>query len=94
MHPTPAVGGAPRRAALEWLEEHEALERGWYAGPVGFVDAEGGGEFSVALRSALLRADTARLYAGAGIVSGSEPAAELRETQLKLRAMLGALVEL
>jgi isochorismate synthase len=94
MHPTPAVGGTPRRAALDWLEDHEGLERGWYAGPVGFVDAEGGGEFCVALRSALLHGEAAHLYAGAGIVAGSDPAAELRETQLKLRAMLGALVEL
>jgi isochorismate synthase len=94
IHPTPAVGGAPRRAALDWLAEHEDLERGWYAGPVGFVDAEGGGEFCVALRSALLHGEEAQLYAGAGIVAGSEPASELRETQLKLRAMLSALVEL
>ncbi len=94
LHPTPAVGGAPRTRALDWLEQHEALERGWYAGPVGFVDTEGGGEFCVALRCALLQGEMARLYAGAGIVAGSEPAAELRETQLKLRAMLGALVEL
>ena len=89
-----AVGGAPRRAALDWLAEHEELDRGWYAGPVGFVDAEGGGEFCVALRSALLHGEEARLYAGAGIVAGSGPADELRETQLKFRAVLGALVEL
>lgn len=94
LHPTPAVGGAPRDAALAWLAAHEPLERGWYAGPVGYVDAEGGGEFCVALRSALLRGTEARLFAGGGIVAGSQPAAELQETRLKLRAMLGALVEL
>jgi salicylate biosynthesis isochorismate synthase/menaquinone-specific isochorismate synthase len=94
LHPTPAVAGAPRAAALAWLATHEEVERGWYAGPVGTVHRDGGGEFCIALRSALLRGKTARLFAGAGIVDGSRPDAELRETQLKLRAMLGALVEL
>ena len=94
LHPTPAVGGAPRRSALAWLSRNEGLERGWYAGPIGFVDAAGGGELRVALRCALLREDTAHLFAGGGIVGGSEPQTELRETQLKLAAMLGSLVEL
>jgi isochorismate synthase len=94
LHPTPAVAGEPREAALAWLAAREALERGWYAGPVGIVRRDGGGEFWVALRSALLRGGRAQLFAGAGIVAGSRPAEELRETQLKLRAMLGALVEL
>jgi isochorismate synthase len=94
MHPTPAVGGAPREAALAWIARGEDLERGWYAGPVGFVDADGGGEFCVALRSALLRGDEARLFAGAGIVDGSRPEAELLETRLKLRAMLAPLLEI
>ena len=94
LHPTPAVGGAPREAALEWIARREDLERGWYAGPVGFVDADGGGDFCVALRSAVLRGDEARLFAGAGIVSGSIPDAELQETRLKLRAMLGPLLEI
>ncbi len=94
LHPTPAVGGAPGPAALEWISRHESLRRGWYAGPVGFLDDQGGGELRVALRSALLRGDTARLFAGAGIVAGSRPEAELRETGLKLAAMHGALVEL
>lgn len=94
LHPTPAVGGAPRGAALAWLAEREALERGWYAGPVGIVRREGGGELWVALRSALLRGEMARLFAGAGIVAGAVPDAELRETQLKLRTMLDALVDL
>jgi len=72
----------------------EDLERGWYAGPVGFVDADGGGEFCVALRSAVLRGDEARLFAGAGIVDGSIPDAELQETRLKLRALLAPLLEI
>ena len=94
MHPTPAVGGAPRAAALHWIEAHEGLDRGWYAGPVGFIDAEGGGEFCVALRSALTRGCEAQLFAGAGIVDGSRPEAELQETRLKLRAMLAPLQEI
>jgi len=94
MHPTPAVGGSPRRAALEWIERHEDLERGWYAGPVGYVNAEGGGEFCVALRSAVLRGCDAQLFAGAGIVDGSKPQAELRETRLKLRTLLAPLLEI
>jgi isochorismate synthase len=94
LHPTPAVAGAPQQAALAWLAQQEGLERGWYAGAIGVVNHDGGGEFSVALRSALLRGETAHCFAGAGIVAGSDPDAELRETRLKLRAMLGALVEL
>nr|MDJ0869801.1 chorismate-binding protein [Myxococcota bacterium] len=94
LHPTPAVGGAPRDAALGWIARAEDLDRGWYAGPVGFLDAEGGGELAVALRAALLRGETARLFAGAGIVEGSQPEAELRETRLKLGALLAPLLEL
>jgi isochorismate synthase len=94
LHPTPAVGGAPREAALAWLREHESLERGWYAGAVGYVDAAGGGDLAVALRSALLRGEEADLFAGAGIVAGSNPDAELAETRLKLRPLLTLLLEL
>ncbi|MCH7869011.1 MAG: isochorismate synthase [Myxococcales bacterium] len=94
LHPTPAVGGAPRATALDWLEHFEALDRGWYAGPVGYVDGRGDGEFRVALRSALLRGRSARLFAGAGIVAGSEPSHELAETRLKLRALLAPLTEI
>lgn len=94
LHPTPAVGGAPREASIAWLAENEDLDRGWYAGAVGFVDAESGGELAVALRSALLAGPEAYLYAGAGIVAGSEPEAELRETRLKLRALLAPLLEI
>ena len=67
------------------------MERGWYAGPVGWMDPAGDGEFCVALRSALLRDRTAHLYAGAGIVAGSDPAAELAETEIKLGALLPLL---
>jgi len=88
LHPTPAVGGEPRERALRAITELEGLDRGWYAGPVGWMDAAEDGEFCVALRSALLRDRTAHLYAGAGIVAASDPAAELAETEVKLGALL------
>jgi isochorismate synthase EntC len=91
LHPTPAVGGVPRTEALAWIAEHERRPRGWYAGPVGWFDAAGDGEFSVALRSGLLLGSTAHLYAGGGIVADSDAAGELAETQLKLAALLDAL---
>jgi isochorismate synthase len=93
LHPSPAVLGAPRAAAARWLSTHEALDRGWYAGGIGALDADGNGELFVALRCALIRGECARLFAGAGIVAGSHPSAESRETRLKLRALLGALRE-
>ena len=93
LHPSPAVAGAPRAASVRWLASHEALERGWYSGAIGWLDANGDGELFVALRCALLRGERARLYAGAGIVSGAQPAAEQRETRLKLRAVFHALRE-
>ncbi|MGH2985709.1 MAG: isochorismate synthase [Solirubrobacterales bacterium] len=88
LHPTPAVGGEPAAAALEAIGELEDIDRGWYAGPVGWMDAAEDGELCVALRSALLRDRTAHLFAGAGIVADSDPAAELAETELKLEALL------
>ena len=91
LHPTPAVGGLPRAAALDYLRRHEPLDRGWYAGPVGWVDARGDGEFAVALRCALVSGNEASLFAGCGIVGESDPERELQETRLKLRAMLDAL---
>jgi len=94
IHPTPAIAGAPREAALEWLRANENLDRGWYSGPIGFADPDGGGEFFAALRSAVLRGNEAQLFAGAGVVSGSDPESELRETRLKLRAMLAPLLEI
>ena len=91
LHPTPAVGGEPRDVALRAIAELELMDRGWYAGPVGWMDAAEDGEFCVALRSALLRDRIAHLYAGAGIVGDSDPEAELAETELKLEAMLPLL---
>ncbi len=91
MHPTPAVGGEPSQDALDLIPALEGLDRGWYTGPVGWADAAGDGEFCVALRCALLRGNVARCYAGNGIVRGSDPAAELAETEVKLQALLPLL---
>lgn len=91
LHPTPAVAGAPRGAALAWLRRHEPLSRGWYAGAVGWLDAQGGGALAVAIRSALLQGDRAFTFAGAGVVAGSDPAAEWDETALKLETLGRAL---
>jgi salicylate biosynthesis isochorismate synthase/menaquinone-specific isochorismate synthase len=91
LHPTPAVGGEPREGALAAIAELEGMDRGWYAGPIGWMDALEDGEFCVGLRSALLRDRTAHAYAGGGIVAGSDPAAELAETEVKLGAMLPLL---
>ncbi len=91
LHPTPAVGGLPRAAALRYLRDHEQLDRGWYAAPVGWLDAHGAGEFVVALRSGVIDGAQATLFAGCGIVAGSDPVAEYEETRLKLRPMLEAL---
>jgi len=91
LHPTAAVGGTPRAEALELIRVHEGLDRGRYAGPVGWCDATGDGEWAIALRCAEIEGDRARLFAGAGIVEGSVPVEELRETWLKLSAMSGAL---
>jgi salicylate biosynthesis isochorismate synthase/menaquinone-specific isochorismate synthase len=91
MHPMPAVGGEPREAATGAIAELEDIDRGWYAGPVGWMDAAEDGEFCVGLRSALLRDREARLYAGVGVVAGSDPADELEETEIKLQALLPLL---
>lgn len=88
LHPTPAVGGTPSTFAQQWIAEHEGLDRGWYAGPVGWIDHRGCGSFYVALRSALVAPDRLRLIAGAGIVAGSDPERELVETDIKLAAVL------
>ena len=92
LHPTPAVGGWPREAAEALIDELEAMERGWYAGAVGWIDSRGDGEFAVALRCGLLWEDGARLYAGVGVMPDSDPARELEETELKFKALLTALV--
>lgn len=92
LHPTPAVAGTPTAAALDAIRRLERFDRGRYAGPCGWVDARGDGEFVVALRSGELDGSAARCFAGAGIVAGSEPGAEWAETQAKLDPMLRALV--
>ncbi len=91
LHPTPAVGGAPREAALARLRELEGFPRGLYAGALGWLNARGGGEFFVGIRSALVDGRRARVFAGAGIVAGSNPQKEFAETELKFKAMLDAL---
>jgi isochorismate synthase len=91
LHPTPAVGGTPRAAALAFLREFEGFDRGPYAGPVGWLADDGRGCFAVGIRSAELAGETARLFAGAGIVAASDAAAEWRETALKLRTAAEAL---
>jgi menaquinone-specific isochorismate synthase len=91
LHPTPAVGGQPREAARADIARLEKFDRGLYAGAVGWFDHAGDGEFVVAIRSALMDGTRARLYAGAGIVEGSEPAEEKAETDLKLKALLDTL---
>jgi len=91
LHPTPAVGGWPRAAADALIDDLEGMERGWYAGAVGWIDARGDGEFAVALRCGLLWEDGARLYAGVGVMPDSDAVRELEETELKFKALLTAL---
>jgi menaquinone-specific isochorismate synthase len=91
LHPTPAMGGRPRDVVLPRLREFETFERGLYAGPMGWVRHDGEGEFVVGIRAGVLRGRQAELYAGVGIVSGSDPAGEWRETEWKLAAMRDAL---
>jgi menaquinone-specific isochorismate synthase len=92
LHPTPAVGGTPRELAVPLIAGLEAFPRGLYGGALGWIDSKGGGEFVVALRSALIDGARARMYAGAGIVDGSSPQGEYAETELKFRAMQDALM--
>ena len=91
LHPTPALGGTPTDTALGLIRETEG-DRGWYAAPVGWLDHNGDGEFGVAIRSALLQGRRATLFAGAGIVEGSDPDRDFEETELKFLPLLGALV--
>jgi menaquinone-specific isochorismate synthase len=91
VHPTAAVGGTPTETAVEVIRELESMDRERYAGPVGWVDADGNGEWGIALRCAQLAGNRARLFAGCGIVAGSDPAAELAETESKFRPMRTAL---
>ena len=91
LHPTPAVGGTPRELALELIAEEELHERGWYAGPLGWIDRHGDGEFVVALRSGVVEGAKATLYAGCGIVADSDPEREWDESSSKLQALGSAL---
>ncbi|MEX2601427.1 MAG: isochorismate synthase [Balneolaceae bacterium] len=91
LHPTPAVGGYPRAQAIPYIEEIETIDRGWYAGPIGWANLNGDGEFSVAIRSALVNGTKASLFAGCGIVADSDPDREWEETQLKFAPLLNAL---
>ncbi len=88
LHPTPAVGGTPREAVVQDIAEWEPFSRGLFAGITGWFDTRGNGEFAVGIRSALTRGSSARLYAGAGIVQGSQPELEFRETSIKMEALL------
>ncbi len=90
LHPTPALGGTPQNVAVETIHDTEIVSRGWYAAPVGWIDWQGAGQFSVAIRSAVSAGNQARLYAGAGIVADSEPDKEWDETGLKFKPMLDA----
>jgi isochorismate synthase len=94
LHPTPAVAGTPRTEALAFIEKMEGIDRGWYSGGIGWADASGTGELALGLRSAVIRGAQAIAYAGNGIVADSDPAAELEETRLKLRPMMGSLAAL
>lgn len=91
MHPTPAVGGYPQDQALPYIQQLEQIERGWYAGPIGWMNRSGRSEFAVAIRSGLIQPNKVRFYAGCGIVKGSDAEAEWNETELKLVPMLNAL---
>jgi isochorismate synthase len=91
LHPTPAVGGVPAAGAVRFITENEPVPRGWYASPLGWFDADGDGEFAVALRSGALVGQRAYLYAGGGIVKDSDPASEYAETRLKLATLSAAL---
>ncbi|GAB4541671.1 MAG: isochorismate synthase [Pleurocapsa sp.] len=92
LHPTPAVAGVPTELACEKIRHYEQFDRSLYGAPLGWVDQGGNCEFIVGIRSAFIDGDLARLYAGAGIVSGSNPAKEFAEVQLKLESLLKALV--
>ncbi|MGM9929938.1 MAG: isochorismate synthase MenF [Bacillus sp. (in: firmicutes)] len=91
LHPTPALGGLPKQQAVEWIRQHESLERGMYSAPIGWVDAYGNGEFAVGIRSALLQEKEASLFAGCGVVKNSVPEEEYEETKIKFQPMLNAL---
>ncbi len=91
LHPTPAVGGYPRKAAVRFIRKHEDFDRGWYASPIGWINTSGNGEFAVAIRSGLIMDKEVRFFAGCGIVQDSDPQKEWDETNMKFIPMLTAL---
>ncbi|OZU88543.1 isochorismate synthase [Virgibacillus indicus] len=91
LHPTPALGGTPKKEAMEFIREHELLDRGWYGAPVGWLDSNKNGEFAVAIRSGLIQGNEASLFAGCGVVKNSNPEAEYEETNIKFLPMLSVL---
>ncbi|WP_377888067.1 isochorismate synthase MenF [Alkalihalobacillus sp. R86527] len=91
LHPTPALGGYPQHQAVKEIRQVEEMDRGWYAGPVGWIDYQDNGEFAVAIRSGLLKGQHASLFAGCGIVGDSNPDSEYEETKMKFKPMLAAL---
>jgi menaquinone-specific isochorismate synthase len=91
LHPTPAVGGYPREQAIPYISQFEDFDRGWYAAPIGWINANGDGEFVVAIRSGLIKKEEVNFYAGCGIVKDSDPLKEWEETNLKFIPMLSAL---
>lgn len=91
LHPTPALGGMPQKESVDYIRTHETLNRGWYAGPIGWFDASNNGEFAVAIRSALIQKNEASLFAGCGVVEDSDPEAEYEETSVKLKPMMSVL---
>src|SRR5690625_2189317 len=93
LHPTPALGGLPSEAALQFIRDHERLDRGWYGAPVGWLDDRFNGEFAVAIRSGLIQADEASIFAGCGVMKDSVPEHEYEETNVKFLPMLNVLEE-
>jgi menaquinone-specific isochorismate synthase len=91
LHPTPAMGGSPRELAMAYIQRNEPFPRGWYAGPIGWIDQKLDGAFAVAIRSAVAQERRAWLYAGAGIVDESNAEREWQETALKFEPILNAL---
>lgn len=91
LHPTPALGGVPRLESLQFIREHELVDRGWYGAPVGWLDHNNNGEFAVAIRSGLIQGAEASLFAGCGVVKDSDPEAEYEETNIKFVPMLSVL---
>lgn len=91
LHPTPALGGTPTDVSLAFIREHEALDRGWYGAPIGWVDSNDNGEFAVAIRSALVQGNKASLFAGCGVLADSDPDKEYEETRIKMLPMLNVL---